>query len=252
MEPQGPTSSKLAGGQRRLVAIFLISLVLIAVAFGAYYIQSSETVSSLRNSVGTESSQLSALSREVAAEASALSNLTASISSLRSALITEEQLLSNLTSRYAQAKSTIAALNTTLAGINAQVTTLKERLSYLTAIVGLSESSELVGSETFRTNSSGLVKVVSFTANYSGYISIVATTASDLPNEGAEVRMQFASNINSPSIGEIYLPNEHGFTPFGSLPCTEVFPILPGTISVYLYTSDLTSQNATLSITYVY
>ena len=81
---------------------------------------------------------------------------------------------------------------------------------------------------------------------------MTVTSASDYANEGIETDNTFSSSINSPSYSGIYIPSNGYYFPFASVPDTQVFPVVKGTVTVNLLTSDTTAQSATISVTYYY
>jgi len=139
-----------------------------------------------------------------------------------------------------------------ITSLNGQITSLQAQVSMLESVTGLSDSTTELNAQTFHTGSGGNVSVVTFTAKYAGYLAMTVTSASDYSNEGGTMGITYASSVNSPDYLGIIIPFSNGFYPFGGVPDTLIFPVAPGTITVYLATSDNSSQSATLSVIYYY
>jgi hypothetical protein len=146
----------------------------------------------------------------------------------------------------------VAALNSQIASYQSQLSSLQNQVSSLQAIVGLSISTQIVRSQSFSTGSTGLVQVASFNASYAGYITVAVSSPTDYLNMGIQTYNAFASNIVSPNYDSLYLPLPDYYFTFSSSSDTLILPVLPGGVTVFLITSDSSSQNATLSVTYYY
>jgi hypothetical protein len=169
---------------------------------------------------------------------------------------------------YLQSSSEIRSLRQTIIAQQSQISTLqnqtsslKSQISSLQKIVGLNNSITEVTATSFVTGPDGRIQVASFVAKYAGYVVITETTASDPANEGPEVEIIFTSATNThSSYDAICLPYCGYFYAFSSSNVTMpvpssnsiAIPVTPGTITIYLDTSDTTSQYATLSVIYYY
>ena len=267
--------------QGRTVVFALIAVVVVlGAAFGFYYVQSSGTIGSRDQTISSQSAQLSSDAAQITTDEGMVTNLTSTVASLRQTVAADNSQIASLNARiasltagYTKANGTITSLDSQISALNSQVsslnvqvstlnsqitsdtsqiTALQAQVSSLQAIAQLSSNQALVKSQLFVTNSSGLSKLDAFTAQYAGYVLIVSTASSDANHTGCFVDMSFGANVISPEFGGITIPGGGGFFIFFTNPSALVFPVTPGTVTVYLATADATPQNATLSITYVY
>jgi len=277
----------------------VVVIVIIAGAFGYYFITASGTISSQSSQISSQSSVVSAQSNQIsslgsvvssqssqvstqsaqissqsgqisaqtaqiatqaaliAADNTQIANLTSKVNSLKMQVAADQAKIQTLTTGYAVANATITSLNSQIASLNteisaldSQIAGLQAQVSILQSITGLSSSTTEVNAQFFYTTGNALV--VTFTANYAGYVAMTVTSASDYSNEGGTIHITYALNVNSPYYSGIYIPSQGFFYPFGGIPDTLIFPVTPGTITLYLGTSDLTQQSATLSVIYYY
>ena len=235
---------------RTLVVVLVVVILLLGALFGYYYVQSTNTVNSLNETIALKDAQISALSATVAANTLKIANLTAQVQSLQA-------IVDALTAGYTQANATIASLNAQVASLNSQISSLNAQITQLQSqnadlmdIIALNKVTVQVPTTTFHTN--GSTTVISFSADYAGYVIVTMTAASDFAHEGIEVNNTFASSINSPYYTGIIMPGEGFFYAFSGVPDAQVFPVVPGIVTVYLQTSDLSDQTATLTVTYYY
>ena len=232
--------------------VLIAVIVVLGGAFSYYYVSSSGTISS-------QSSQLSANAAQIASDSAKITGLTSTVASLQQTLNAANARLSSLTAGYAKANSTIDALNAQVTSISAeiasdtaQITSLQQEVSSLQAIATLAQFTVLVSSQQVFTNASGIALLDNFTANYAGYVTVTASASSDPANVGAFTDQTFSAAINSPDFTGIAIPAGGFYFPFNSVPSTIVFPVLPGSVAVYLVTSDATAQSATVTVTYYY
>ena len=117
--------------------------------------------------------------------------------------------------------------------------------------MGLASSTQEYNGQYFLTAPENPVRV--FNVTYSGYVAVVVTAASDYHNEGASVHIGFATVVNANGSTGMYIPGPlyTQFYAFPSLPSTIIFPVTPGTITVYLDTTD-SGVSATVTVTYYY
>ena len=237
--------------------VFLVVLVVLVAAFGYSYVQSSNTIASLNQTVSSQSSHIGILDAQIATDESRISTLNSTVASLNSQVTVDEARISSLTAKDAQANATIATLNSQISTLNGQIATLTTQISALQtqvasldAIANLSQSTVVTTSQSFTTGSNGQVQIAYFPALYAGYVTITVSAASDFANEGVGAKIIFSANVNSPNYGVMYIPYQNYFYAFGSTSDTLVIPVIPGQVTLYLETSDLTAQTATLTVTY--
>ncbi len=142
----------------------------------------------------------------------------------------------------------ITGLQTQIAGYQTQIATLQAQVKSLTAIVDLSQSTVLLSQQFVGVQSIGDQVADNFNATYSGYVAVSMSQISDISNVQVGVLIFFASSVNS---GQ-YTSEPIGPYSFTSIPGLIVFPVTPGSVTVYLSNTDSTPENATLSITYYY
>ena len=235
----------------------------------------SSQISSQSTQISTQASQIAAQVQQITTDNAKITSLNSTVgslqtqvTSLQSQVATDQTKISLLTTKDTKANQTIASLNSQITTLNSQITSLNSQISPLESqisslqaqiaslqtITGLSQSTSEVSSQSFSTGTTAQVQVASFAANYAGYVAITVTAASDYSNEGAETCNVYASSVNSPTYGQICIPGGASgyFEPLSGIPDTGVFPVLPGTVTVYLVTADSTAQSATLSVTYYY
>lgn len=253
----------------------LVIVVILGALFGYYYLQSSSSISSLNQTVTSQSSQISAQAAQIAADNTKITNLTSivsslqsRISSLQSQVTVDEAKVNSLTTKDVQANQTISSLDSQIASLNSQissyqsqVTALNNQISSLQtqvfslqAIGNLSRSTMEVASKTFTIPSSSSpanVQVVSFTATYAGYVSVTASIATDSANDGMRIENVYAGSIDA-YFNDYFIPPQGSFYTFTTVPVTLVFPVIPGTVNVFFVTADATAQSATLTVVYHY
>lgn len=237
-------------GSRTMVIVILVVLVIVGAAFAYYYIQASGTISS-------QAGQIATANALIASDNTKIANLSSTISSLQSQVAADQAKIDSLTAKYTQANQTIASLNTQISTLNSQIATLQAQVTGLQAqvaslqgIIGLTQTTQELASTPF--TFSGQATAITFTAAYAGYVLVSVSAASDYPNEGAQATIVFASSIHSPVYSSITIPFSGFFYPFSKVPDTLIFPVVPGTVTVTLVTSDPTSQTATLAVVYYY
>lgn len=197
--------------------IAVVALALVA-GFSAFsYVQSNNTIS-------MQSSKIANLNSQMASEITQMNSLNSQVSSQ----------------------------STQIGNLNSQVTDLNGQVSNLESINGLSDSQLQLSAQSFTTGSGGNVSVVSFTVGYAGYVVASMSSASDYPNEGVVLDNRFSLSVNSPYYSGIIMPYGGGFYSFTGVPDAIVFPVVPGTATVYLSTSDTSAQSATITVTYYY
>jgi len=272
----------------RTPIIALVAVVIVLGAtFGFYYIQSSGTISSLNQTTSSQASEISSQSSEISSQASDISsqatqlatdnakigNLTSNVSNLQSQISTlqaqvasDETRITSLVAKNSQANQTIASLNsqvssdgTQIVSLNGQISSdelqisnLQSQVTSLQGITGLADYKSLAPAQVFTTGTTGNALLVKSTINDAGYISITVTSASDYANEGWWVTENFSSSVVSPSYYGMTMPGTGIFYTFSSQSETEICPVVPGTIAVYLATHDSSPQSATLSVMYYY
>jgi cell division protein FtsL len=252
--PAGQSAPK---GSRMTAVVLVVVIVVLGAGFGYYYVQSTGTISSLSQTISLRNAKISSLNATIATDDAQIANLTGKVSSLRSTVASDEAKIAQLTTGYEQANATIASLNgqistlnTTIASDEAQISSLQFQVTELTAILNLAQATVEVGPQSFTTT--GNQQVVVFAAQYAGYVVIGMSTASDFSHEGINLDDHFASNVNSPSYSGVDIPAFGLFYTFGAASDSIVIPVAPGTVTVYLDTSDATIQSATLTVTYYY
>ena len=235
--------------------VLVVVIVVLGAGFGYYYFQSTGTISSLNSTISVRNARISSLNATIASDKDRIANLTGTVANLRSTVASDEAKIAQLNTGYAHANATITTLNAQIATLNvsiavdeAMITNLQTQVTDLTATLNLSKSTVEVGPQSFQTT--GHQQVAAFTALYAGYVVITSSAASDFSHEGTDVNIAFANNVYSPSYSGIDIPASGLFYVFGSATDSIVVPIAPGTVTVYLDTSDLTSQSATLTVTY--
>jgi uncharacterized phage infection (PIP) family protein YhgE len=264
------SSSAFRSTALSVIAAVVIILVLF-ITFGVYVTSSNEiqslnrtissqsaTISSLNQTVSFQASQLTSQAQQIASDnakisndTSKINNLTSTISLLQNKIAALNGQLSSDQSQITQLQSLISAYQSQIATLQNQIASLQIQVSSLEAITGLNETTIETPTSFFSTGANGLVQIADFTAKYAGYISVTVSSASDPTNEGLQVNIEFAPSVHSSYAG-IYIPSSQTFDPFSSSSETDVIPVVPGTVLVYLGTSDTTSQTATLSVTYYY
>jgi cell division protein FtsB len=255
--PSQATGTRAASSRTMIIAFVVVILVL-AAGFGYYFVTASGQISSLNQTLTSQSEKISAQAAEIASDTSRISALNASVTSLNAKVVQDQAAIASLTAGFTQANQTIASLDdqittlqTTIASDNAQIATLQAQVSMLTAITQLENSVTEAGPSSYSTSGTG--SVVTFTATYAGYVSVTMTVASDYANEGINMNDTYSSSVGAPSYWSYYdYPQSGYFWAFGSVPYTMVFPVVPGTVTVYLFSSDLTAQTATLMVNYYY
>lgn len=238
--------------QSRTPLFALVAVVVIlGAAFGFYYFQASGSIASKDQTISSQSSEIASQLAQISADNSQIANLNSQVSS-------DQAMITSLTSGYARANQTIASLNSQITTLNSQISSdlsqissLQSQVSSLQIIAALTDSTSLVSSQTFTTNSSGVVLLTTFTAKDAGYVLVSVTSASDAANMGPEVKMTFASNVQGSYRGMI-IPALGFFYSFSQVPDALPIPVTPGTVSVYLVTSDTSAQTATVSVIYYY
>jgi cell division protein FtsL len=251
----------------------VVVIVILGVSFGSYFFYTSAyeipslnhtissqltKISSLNQTVSSQASRLASQAQQIASDnakisndTSEINNLTSTISSLQSKIAALNGQLSSDQSQITQLQSQISTYQSQITTLQNQISSLQTQVSSLEAITGLTETTIETPTSSFSTGANGLVQIADFTAEYAGYISVTVSSASDPTNEGLQVNIEFAPSVYS-SYSGIYIPSSVSFDPFSSSSETDVIPVVPGTVLVYLGTSDTTSQTATLSVSYYY
>ena len=252
--PPGPRTER-----RGTVIGLVVALVVLGAGSGYYYVQSSGTMSSQGRTISTQSGQLANDAAQISADEGKVANLTSTVASLRGTVASDEAKIAALENGYTAANGSIATLNGQVTALisqissdNAQIASLQSQITSLQATASLSSNDPLLKSQAVTTNSSGLVLLSRFNASYAGYVSITATALSNATDAGCFVSMTFSSEVVSPDFNGIVIPGGGYFLVFGAVPATLVFPVTPGTVSVYLATSGMIPQSATVSVTYFY
>jgi chaperonin cofactor prefoldin len=271
MESLGSITLAASGLKMKVAAVVVIAIL--GASFGSYFyytsayeipslnhiiLSQSTKISSLNQTVSSQASQLASQAQQIASDnakisndTSEINNLTSTISSLQSKIAALNGQLISDQSKITQLQSLISAYQSQIATLQNQIASLQIQVSSLEAIAGLTETTIETPTSSFSTGDNGLVQIAGFTADYAGYVSVTVSSASDPTNEGLQVLIEFAPSVSS-SYSGIYIPGSQNFYPFSSSSETDVIPVVPGTVLVYLATSDITSQTATLSVTYYY
>jgi hypothetical protein len=142
----------------------------------------------------------------------------------------------------------VNSLESQITGFELQIASLQAQVNSLTSIVDLGQSKIFLSQELVPVPSLGDQVASTFVANYSGYVTVTMTQISDINNVQVGVLILFGSSVNS---GQ-YTSEPIGPYAFTSVPGTLVFPVTPGSITVYLSNADSSPGNATLSINYYY
>lgn len=225
----------------------------------------SGQISSQSGQLSAQSAQIATQAAQIAADNTQIANLTSKVNSLKTQVAADQAKIQSLTTGYAASNATIVSLNSQIATLNTQIATLngeiatdnaqiaslQAQVASLMAITGLSDSTN-EASGTYYTGGSGSVAIVTFTANYAGYVAMSFTAASDAANEGMTIDLTYGANVNAPTYSGLYLPCCGYFYIVGYIPGSVVIPVTSGTVTVYLETSDFTSQSGTLTVTYYY
>jgi chaperonin cofactor prefoldin len=257
--PPYQPARKANGHSRTPLLAMLVIIILLGAFLGYYYLQSSSEISSLNQTAASQSSQLGVQAQQIASDnakissdTSEITNLTSTVSSLQARISTLNGQVSSDQSQITQLESQVSSYQSQISTLQSQVSSLQSQVSSLEAVTGLTESTLETNAQSFNTGTSGGVQITSFTANYAGYVAVTVTAASDPTNEGPEVDVVFASSVHSPSYSGIDMPSSGFFYPFSSSSETISVPVAPGTVTVYLETSDITAQTATVSVVYYY
>lgn len=223
------------------IAIVMAVIVVVFAGLSGYlYISNS----GLQSNLNIANSQITSLTSKNQILNNQITSLNQNISAL-------EQEKTTLESQLTTAVNNASSLQTQLNQVNSQLSSLQTQVNTLNDVVALKSSTTEVSSQSFSTGTSGNVSVITFSANYSGYVVISDQSASDYANEGPSILDLFSSSIQNSYAG-VYIPSYGFFNSFTRVGSSIAYPITPGTITVYLDTSDTTAQTATLTVTYYY
>ena len=211
----------------RVTAVLLVVILVLGGVVTVIYVNDQSVVSS-------QSSAISQQSQTILGQ-------VATIQSQSSNLVKDQSSLTKL-------EANITATQAILATLQAEFTPLQAQVKSLTSIVGLGQSKMFLSQQLVPVPSLGDQVASTFVANYSGYVTVTMTQISDINNVQVGVLILFGSSVNS---GQ-YTSEPIGPYAFTSVPGTLVFPVTPGSITVYLSNADSSPGNATLSINYYY
>jgi TolA-binding protein len=250
MENLGSITLTANGLKMKVAAVVVIAIL--GVSFGSYfYYTSAYEIPSLNHTISSQAQQIASDNAKISNDTSKINNLTSTISSLQNKIAALNGQLSSDQSQITQLQSQISTYQSQIITLQNQITSLQTQVSSLEAIAGLNEATIETPTSSFSTGDNGFVQIAGFTADYAGYVSVTVSYASDPTNEGLQTTIEFAPSIYS-SYSGIIIPGSQTFYAFSSSSETDVIPVVPGTVLVYLETSDITSQTATLSVTYYY
>jgi TolA-binding protein len=257
MESLGSITLTANGLKMKVAAVVVIAIL--GVSFGSYfYYTSAYEIPSLNHTISSQAQQIASDNAKISNDTSKINNLTSTISSLQNKiaalngqLSSDQSQITQLQSQITQLQSQISTYQSQIITLQNQITSLQTQVSSLEAIAGLNEATIETPTSSFSTGDNGLVQIAGFTADYAGYVSVTVSYASDPTNEGLQTTIEFAPSIYS-SYSGIIIPSSQTFYTFSSSSETDVIPVVPGTVLVYLETSDITPQTATLSVTYYY
>ncbi|MDA4113679.1 MAG: hypothetical protein OK474_06510 [Thaumarchaeota archaeon] len=235
------------------------------------------TIQSQSLALQGEQKTLAALEANITATGKALSRDQARVALLKGNITADRSKISAISSAYSQANTTIAslrgdagrmqaqvaslegnvtklqgeaaALDTQISGLESLVSTLQSQLAALVSITSLVETATLLSPQTVGVQPVSSQVAVSFVANFSGYVTVSISAISDISSVQVGVLIFFFGASVSSGQYSSELVGPHSFM---SVPDSLVFPVTPGTISVYLANSSGLSQNATLTATYYY
>jgi hypothetical protein len=185
---------------------------------------------------------------EIAAITSAYSLANTTIASLHGDESLIQAQVASLQGNVTSLEGEVAALHAQISGLESQASTLQAQLTSLVSITSLGESSMVLTPQTVGVQPASSQVVASFVANYSGYVTVSISAISDISSVQVGVLIFFGASVNS---GQ-YSSELVGPYSFMSVPDSLVFPVTPGTISVYLANAAEIPQNATLTVIYFY
>ncbi len=234
----------------------VVVIVILAGAFGYFYVTATGTINSLNSSITSQQGVMSAQSQSINGLQSTVSSQSSSISVLQANVTAYEQLKIMLRQIISQDTAKIASLNATVAAdaaqitsLNQQITTANDAISTLTQTVNLQLSQVLLSSQsvTIYSSYSTGYSFYSFSPANAGYVLLKVSGAS--VNWFPEC--DYNPNHSNPA-GDDYASLLF-FNP-GSTDLTYVIiPVVPGTANTfYLWSPTTSSGVATVSMTYYY
>jgi polyhydroxyalkanoate synthesis regulator phasin len=205
-------------------------------------------IANLTSKVGSLNSQISSLQFGVNFDIAKIVTLENEFEGANLTIVSLDSEVANLTSRVGSLNAQVAMLNAQVAADNSRVSALQAQVANLTSITGLSQS-QVEGNGTVQFGQGSVIEVAVINAHYAGYVILAITAATDYAHDGAQIQIEFASNVHSPTFSGITIPGDGLFYAFTQVPEYFVFPVTPGTIIVALATSDPT-ENVTYRVLY--
>ena len=163
-------------------------------------------------------------------------------------IATLEKSVAPLQAQVTSLQSQVTSLTTQVSGLKTQLASLQAQVTQLTAVTSLSDSSIKISQQFVSVPGQGDEVAASFEANYSGYVSVAMSSISNIAVIQVGVIIVFGPAV----ISGQYSSEPIGPYSYSTIPDMLVFPVTPGSISIYISNSANTSENATLTITYYY
>jgi len=205
-------------------------------------------VTATARTLNQDKGQLANLTATINSDQSKIAALESGYSQANSSVASLEAQVSPLKAQVSSLQNQVTSLDTQVTGLQTQLTSLQSQVTQLTSIATLGQSSIRASQQFVSIPSISNQVVSSFTANYSGYVVVSMTTISDIAEVEAGVIDVFA-----PSVISGQYPSELvGPYSFTTIPDQLVFPVTPGSITVYLSNASANSENATVTVTYYY
>ncbi len=204
----------------------------------------SSTLQQQSQTILAQSSSIQSQSSALLKDQKAITALEANITATEAALRQSQSEVANTSTLQAQ----VTSLQGQIAVDTARITTLVAQIDTLTSITALTQSSVELSQQLIPVPSIGDQVAATFTANYSGYVTVRMTTISDINNVQVGAIIFFAPSVES---GQ-YTSQPLGPFSYTAVPDSLVFPVTPGSITIYLANSASIPENATLTVTYHY
>jgi len=268
-----------------LIALAVVIIVLGA-TLGYYYIQASSQISSLnsknsslQSQLSTEESKYAATQTQLGQDSSQISSLNANVSSMEAKISTDDTqiandqsqvgalstkvtsdnasiallssqnatdaaLISTLRSNVTTFQDDITSLNSQITSLNEQVTKLQATVQNDTSILSLTVAKTEVSSMTVDPNAFTMTYVGSgFAVVSPGYVLITISGTYKTGDVILGINNTLTTIAHSPFSSETI-----GFG-VGSSPYTVLIPVLPGTVTPYIFTNE-TSITPTVTVMY--
>ena len=123
---------------RNLTVVMVLAIVILAALFAYSYIDSSNTINGLNQTVTSQQNQLSVQMLQLASAQDKVTNLTETGASLRTQVATlqsqvnsDEAMITSLTAKDTQANATIVSLTSQISSLDSNITSLNSQITAL-------------------------------------------------------------------------------------------------------------------------